>query len=203
MIRGDDLYSQVVAWMKIILPLAALGLLSTLFLISRTVDPTQQPTVQVDLEQRAHEQGASKPSFAGVTSGGDEVTFKAARARPDLKDPDRLIADDVSAELRLLEGTVIEITAQHADMHQKKFTAALSGSVLLTTTNGYTIETDRLTARFDELYAESPGPVTGTGPPGNITAGRMVLTGDEGTGDAEMLFTKGVKLIYIPNNPED
>lgn len=203
MIRGDDLYSQVVAWMKIILPLAALGLLSTLFLISRTVDPTQQPTVQVDLEQRAHEQGASKPSFAGVTSGGDEVTFKAARARPDLKDPDRLIADDVSAELRLLEGTVIEITAQHADMHQKKFTAALSGSVLLTTTNGYTIETDRLTARFDQLYAESPGPVTGTGPPGNITAGRMVLTGDEGTGDAEMLFTKGVKLIYIPNNPED
>ncbi|WP_371224738.1 LPS export ABC transporter periplasmic protein LptC [Roseovarius sp. 2305UL8-3] len=199
-----DFYSQLVAWMKIILPLAALGLLSTLFLISRTIDPTQQPaTVEVDLEQRAHEQGATKPSFAGVTGGGDEVSFLADRARPDLRDPERLIADEITSELRLLGGTVIDITADHADMHQRHYTASMEGRVNIVTTNGYTLTTDRLNTRFDVLYASSPGPVQGSGPPGEIKAGRMVLSTNEDTGDAEMVFTDGVNLIYQPNNPEE
>lgn len=198
-----DFYSRLVAWMKIILPLVALGLLSTLFLISRTIDPTKQPVSHLDLKQRAHEQGATKPSFAGVTSGGDQVTFLAQNARPDSSDPERLIAHDVSAELRLLGGTVIDITALHADMHQSKYTASMDGEVLIISTNGYRINTERLNTRFDLLYAESPGPVRGTGPPGKITAGKMLLTSDEDTGIAEMLFTEGVNLIYKPNNPEE
>ena len=60
----DNLHSRVVAWMKIILPRAALGLLSTLFLISRTVDPTQQPPIsQIDLEQRALYQAERLKAF--------------------------------------------------------------------------------------------------------------------------------------------
>ena len=199
-----DFYSQLVAWMKIILPLAALGLLSTLFLISRTIDPTQQqPRVEVDLEQRAHEQGATNPAFAGVTSGGDEVSFLANRARPDPSDAERLIADDVTSQLRLLGGTVIDITADYADMHQRRYTASMEGQVNVVTTNGYTLTTDRLNTRFDILYAATPGPVQGSGPPGEITAGRMVLSTNEDTGDAEMVFTDGVNLIYQPNNPEE
>jgi len=203
MILGGDLYSRTVAWMKIILPLVALGLLSTLFLISRTVDPTQQPVVDIDLEQRAHEQGATKPSFAGVTASGDEVTFVADRARPDLDDPERLIADDVTTQLRLIQGNVIDITALNADMHQTRYTAALDGNVHIRTTDGYQIDTQRLNTRFDILYAESPGPVSGEGPPGTIHAGRMILTTNEDSGAAEMLFTDGVKLVYTPQNSEE
>lgn len=201
---SDDFYSRLVAWMKIILPLAALGLLSTLFLISRTIDPTRpNPVVEIDLERRAHEQGATSPSFAGVTSGGNQVRFEAERARPDLDDPEHLIAEAVSAELRLLKGTVIDITADSADMHQSKYTAALDGNVQVITTNGYHITTERLNARYDTLYAETPGPVEGSGPPGDLWAGKLLLTSDERTGDAELLFTDGVKLVYKPENTED
>lgn len=204
MVRTGDFYSRLVAWMKIILPLAALGLLSTLFLISRSVDPTQNPQdSQIDLEQRAHDQGANNPSIAGVTSGGDEVKFVAIRARPDQDDPERLIADEVVTELRLLHGTVIDITSDHADMHQSKYTASLDGNVRMRTTTGYDIRTDRVNSRFDILYADTPGPVEGTGPPGEITAGRMVLTSDEATGMAELLFTDGVKLVYKPDNTKE
>ena len=189
--------------MKILLPLAALGLLSTLFLISRTVDPTQQPTTEIDLEQRAHEQGATKPSIAGVTSGGDQVTFNATRARPDLDDPEHLIADDVVAQMRLFRGAVIDITSDRADMHQRKLTASLEGNVNVITSNGYDINTQRLNTRFDRLHAETPGPVEGSGPPGEISAGRMLLTSDEETGVAELLFTDGVKLIYKPKENQD
>ena len=55
-----EFHTRFVGWMKIILPVIALGLLSTLFLLSRTVDPTQDiPVTEVDLEQRAQDQGAS------------------------------------------------------------------------------------------------------------------------------------------------
>lgn len=199
-----DLYSRVIAWMKILLPLAALGLLSTLFLISRTVDPTQQVIVdEIDLEQRAHEQGVTNPSFAGVTGGGDEVMFQAERARPDLSNPERLIADTVMARFRLTEGTIVDITSEHADMHQSNFTASLDGNVTVTTSNGYLIHTDRIDARYDYLHAETPGPVEGSGPPGEITAGKMRLVSNEETGIAELVFTDGVKLIYKPNSSKD
>ena len=70
-------------------------------------------------------------------------------------------------------------------------------------TAGYDIRTELLNTRIDELYAESPGRVVGTGPPGDLDAGRMILTNDADTGDAQLLFTDGVKLVYTPQPPED
>ena len=198
-----DFHSRLVAWMKIILPLAALGLLSTLFLISRHVDPTKAvPVAQIDLEQRAQDLGATKPAFAGVTSGGDQVTFRADRARPDRDDARRILANEVSAQLRLVSGAVIDITSDSADMHQSKLTATLDGNVDVITTTGYVIDTDRLNTRLDELYAETPGEVTATGPLGDLEAGRMLLTSDEETGTAHLLFTDGVKLVYTPRGSD-
>ena len=65
------------------------------------------------------------------------------------------------------------------------------------------MRTDRLNARYDTLYASSPGPVRGWGPPGQITAGKMLLTADTESGDAEVIFTDQVKLIYTPAKPEE
>ena len=73
----------------------------------------------------------------------------------------------------------------------------------MTTTTGYEISTDFLRTRLDELYAETPGPVAGTGPPGDLTAGKMLLTTDESTGDAHLIFTQGVKLIYSPDRTKE
>lgn len=200
---GGDFYSRLVAWMKIILPLVALGLLSTLFLISRGVDLSNYPAVEIDLEQRAQEQGATRPSFAGVTRGGDEITVLAERARPDLSDPKRVIAEDVSAEMRLLRGAIIRVSARQADLHQGRFSADLDGNVIIRTSDGYVIETDRLNTHFDVLHAETPGEIRGLGPPGRITAGKMILTSDAETGDAEILFTEGVKLVYTPDTSKE
>jgi len=200
----DNFYSRLVAWMKIILPLAALGLLSTLFLISRSVDPTKAiPVVELDLEQRAQDQGATNAAFAGVTLGGDEIMLAAVSARPSQQDPRLIEANDVSAELRLVSGTVIDVVSQNANMNQSKNTATLQGNVRVKTTTGYDIGTDRLDADFNILYAESPGPIEGEGPPGTLNAGRMVLSNNVDTGTAHLLFTDGVKLIYTGHISEE
>ncbi|HEY9040504.1 MAG TPA: LPS export ABC transporter periplasmic protein LptC [Roseovarius sp.] len=202
--RGDNFHTRLVNWAKVILPLVALGLLSTLFLLSRKVDLTDPiPVVDVDLAQRAHDQGATNPSFAGVASGGEEVTFLAQSVRPDPADRDILFAEKAQAKLRLNGGGVIDITSQRGTANQAEMTALLEGDVRFETTTGYDIRTDSITTRFSTLYAETPGEITGTGPPGDLSAGRMLLTSDPKTGAAHLQFTDGVKLIYMPAKPKD
>ena len=199
MARHDNLYSKFIAWMKIILPLGALALLSTMFLISRRFDPsTAIPFARIDLQQRAQDLGVTNPTFAGVTENGTEITFKARRARPDPKDMAHFLADDVSLQMRLNSGMIIDITADNADMHQTNLTANLGGNVRMITSNGYDITTEVLLSRFDRFYAEAPGPVTGTGPTGNFKAGGMRLTRDKASGQIDLLFTGGVRLLYKP-----
>ncbi|MEQ9674161.1 MAG: hypothetical protein RLO10_06830, partial [Roseovarius indicus] len=86
---------------------------------------------------------------------------------------------------------------------QHRNSASLSGNVHIDTSTGYVLTTELLTANFDELYAESPGPVEGTAPAGDLTAGRMVLRNNAETDQAHLLFTNGVKLIYQPQISEE
>lgn len=200
----DNFYSRFVAWMKIILPLIALGLLSTLFLISRSIDPTQAiPISEIDLAQRAEDEGATNAAFAGMTAGGDQIAFAAVTARPDPDDPRLIEAETITARIMLKSGARIDIVSDRADLHQNDYTATLDGAVRLQTTTGYDIRTDRLEAKLDTLFAQTPGPISGTGPPGDLTAGRMVLQGDEESGDAHLLFTDGVKLVYTRQTVEE
>ncbi len=202
--RGDNFHTRLVNWAKIILPLVALGLLSTVFLLSQKADVNNGvPFAEVDLEQRAHDQGATNPSFAGVASGGEQISFRAASVRPDPEDRDLLLADMATASMRLNGGGVIDIEAQRGQASQSRMTARLEGDVQVITTTGYDIRTEAIITRFDTLFAETPGPISGTGPPGELNAGRMILTSDPETGTAHLQFTDGVKLVYKPPKPKE
>ena len=199
MASRDNLHSRVVAWMKILLPLAALGILSTLFMISDTFDPSQPlPITGIDLQKRAQDQGATKATFAGVTRTGDEVIVQTERSRLSPEDPRLILAEDITATLRLTSGTEINIASRRGEMNQPENSASLVGDVSIETDSGYVLRTEHLIARFDDLYAESPGPVAGTAPAGDLTAGRMVLQNRGESDQAHLVFTNGVKLIYQP-----
>ena len=204
MTRSDNTYSQVVAWMKIILPMLALGLLSTLFLISRTIDPTQSaPFARIDLEQRAQDQGATKPSFSGVTQQGDEILFTADTIRPEYDEPETLLVENIMARMALFDGTVVNITSLHAQMNLNNLTAHLEGRVHIITSTGYVVATDRLDTRLDEIHAESRGPISAEGSIGSIKAGRMLLQNNNESKEPELVFTGGVELIYHPGTVKE
>lgn len=199
-----EFHTRFVGWMKIILPVIALGLLSTLFLLSRTVDPTQDiPVTEVDLEQRAQDQGASNPSFSGVTAGGEQVMFEAAMVRPDLAVDGQLLADRPNAKITLSGGTVLTATAASGRTSDNMMKAELLGDVEIITSQGYQLNSALLMAEFEPLLVESPGPVTGKGPPGTLEAGRMRLISSEEEGRTHLLFTEGVKLVYMPRGNEE
>lgn len=192
-------YSRFVAWMKIVLPLAALALLSTLFLLSRTTqtDP-DLPFSDVDLEDRIKEQRITAPQYAGTTANGASINVSARSARPDPDAPGRASAEAVEALFRLADGGKVEMRADEAILDEGADEAELRGGVLVQSSTGYEVRTERLVSGLTEMRAESAGEVTGTGPAGRFTAGRMVMTSDAETGDVQLRFTNGVKLVYDP-----
>jgi lipopolysaccharide export system protein LptC len=201
MAQRDDLRSRVINWLKILLPLAALALLSTVFLLSRTLDPTNSiPTSRADLESRTGSQQISGPSFAGKTDEGHLVAFVATNASLDPDQSDRVIAQTMAAQIDMVDGGLINITSDTGTVEDLAGLAILQGDVVLTSSTGYRIETELLTTRMREIAAESGGAITGNGPPGQIDAGKMMMTSDAETGDIHLLFTNGVKLIYDPSN---
>jgi len=197
----DSLRSRVINWLKILLPLTALALLSTLFLLSRTIDPTRPiPADRADLESRTGSQQINEPTFAGATEDGHLVAFVAASARVDPEQPERVIADTMAAKIDLAAGGQINITSMLGTVSDVEGIAILQGDVVLTSSTGYRIETEELTTSMREIAAESAGAISGTGPPGQLDAGKMTMTSDPQTGDVHLFFTNGVKLIYDPRN---
>ena len=75
--------SRLIAWLRVLLPLAALAILSTLFLLGRTPDPDDAlPYAEVDAEDMVRDPRMTRPEFAGVSKSGAEVTVTADRASP-------------------------------------------------------------------------------------------------------------------------
>lgn len=197
-----DLYSRFVALFKVLLPLAALAILATLFLLSRGTDFTAIPFGEQDVADRMRDQQITAPFFSGVTPAGEEIMFKAAVVRPGGKAAPAE-AVDLSARITLADGARITLKSQEGSFDLQQDMAHFKGDVRVTTSTGYVVTTDRLDSALSGVAAHTPGPVTGTGPLGDFTAGRMAIDTKTPGGPVHMLFNRGVKMIYDPIKSED
>lgn len=197
-----DGYSRIVAFLKVLLPLAALVLLSTLFLISRgTNTETSIPFAEQEIEERLRDQQVTAPFFSGTTAQGDEIMFTAARARPGSAGGPAE-AEDIKARLRTISGSEMNIRSDSGQIRMDTDVASLLGNVEITSSTGVHVTSDALNAALSGIEGNSPGPVAGTGPFGEFTAGSMHFSSKNGDGPIHMLFNKGVKLIYTPQKQE-
>ena len=176
-----DRHTRVVGWLKVALPLAALAILSTLFLVARRIDPEAAlPYAEVDVEDLAREPRMTAPTYAGLTSDGAALTLSAKEARPVAEG-----APAAAAGLRLAldtpDGARTELVAGTAVMDNDTREIVLSGGVVVTTSTGYRLETTEVAAKLDRTGLESRAPVVATGPAGDIRADRMVLSQDNQT----------------------
>ncbi len=201
---GEDRYSRVVGWLKIILPLIALGILSTLFLLSRSTDPDAAlPYSEVDVRELAREARIGQPAYSGVTEDGTLVTVAARSARPDPDDEERMLADELTARLETGTGLQTEVVAGSGTVDTRTDTLRLTGAVGISTSTGYRVDTEELDVGLELTWLESTADVRAEGPFGRIAAGGMRL--DEGeSGDYVLVFNRGVRLVYRPDTePEN
>lgn len=199
----DNIHSRVVFWLKIILPLIALVLLSTLFLFSRRIDTGDAiPYADVDVEDLARNQRLTRPEYTGVTIDGAALTVHADVARSG-NGTGATTADRVMAAYDTPGGLRILLDANAATLDDAAGRLILDGDVEIVTSTGYHVNAARLDSALDRTELHSDGAVSGRTPFGTIDAGNLEIrreTGEEA--GYLMLFLDGVKLVYEPVKKE-
>ncbi|RNF36035.1 hypothetical protein [Paracoccus methylarcula] len=188
--------TRIVRWLRVLLPLLALAILSTMFLFSSRpgTDP-EIPYAEVDAERMAREPRMVAPEYSGVTDDGAELSLRAAEARP--RQGEGGTASQLRLDWRRQDGLTAQLTAPSGGVEDGGIT--LQGGVRLTTSTGWTMEAARIDAATDRSRLFAPEGVDAAAPFGEITAGGMELrAGPDKDGAAVLDFTDGVRLIYQP-----
>jgi len=202
----DNSYSRIIAWLKIILPLTALAILSTLFLVSRTVDPTLSiPFADAEIRDLANQPRIGNPAFSGVAENGSAFNLAADVALPLPDGQSGLSVEQVRATFESPDGQVVNIVAANGSVNSTTRMVNLTGGVTLATSLGYSVETDAIAADIDASTLSTAGQIEAFGPLGTISAGQMHLqpetAGD--TGSFELIFQNRVKLVYDPTKHQE
>ena len=184
--------TRVVRWLRVLLPLVALAILSTLFLIGKRPDAEPDiPYARVDAERMARDPRITAPRYAGVTRDGARISLTAAAATPDGRAVEALQLD-----WRAQDGLSARLTAPSAEQVQGRIT--LGGGVEMVTSSGWTLHAPEIAAATDQSRIAAPAGVEATAPFGRIEAGAMDLAQDAAGGDHVLNFTGGVRLLYQP-----
>jgi len=191
-----DRYSRVVAWLKVSLPLFALAILSSLFLVSRAIDPPATvPFADDEVQERISSQQVTGPYFSSVSANGDHIEMIAQTVKTG-QEIGTHIANDVEVTVDFVGGLQAVLVANEADVNMAKDLSDLTGDVVVTTSQGHILMSDRMLVRISAAQITSPGPVEGLTPWGTINAGAMQFFAPEEDQNGQLFFTNGVKLVY-------
>ncbi|MEM9966642.1 MAG: hypothetical protein AAF755_00935 [Pseudomonadota bacterium] len=194
-----DRYSRIVLWLKILLPIFALALLSTLFMLSRgMVTEPQIPFAEKDVQSRLRDQQITGPIYHGTTFDGDEVSFTAGKIITQDNGIGGNEAQDIEVKVDLSSGAEVALMADHGYFDIAADRAEMRGNVEITTSSGFRVESDHLISAFSVLQIQSPGPVDAVGPAGTLRAGGLTLSSGTAKDASLLVFTNGVKLVYTP-----
>ena len=193
--EADALHSRMVAGLRVVLPLAALGLLSTLFLLSRDIDPSRALVYsEVDAEDLARDPRITAPRLSTVTPDGLAVTLSAETVRIAAGGRETTEAQGVTTLITATDGVQSRLSADTATVDPSAGWMVLSGGVRMTDGRGHALTSQHLHITFETSTVESPGPVAGEGPLGRMTAGAMRLTLDPAT----LHLSDGVRVVHQP-----
>lgn len=194
-----NLHSTLVALAKVLLPLMALAVLSTLFFVSNSASPEDTiPYAEGDALDMASTQALTGAVFAGMTEDGAAVTLKADEATPRTTGSDQPgAAKGLSGLIETPDGITTTITGAAATLDQQARVVTLSGGVTVQNSTGFDLQTDSMLVTLDRTRMESQGPVTAHAPFGEVKADKLLITrGADGL--YKLDFTGGVRLLYHP-----
>ncbi|TVP71255.1 MAG: hypothetical protein EA339_10555 [Rhodobacteraceae bacterium] len=190
--------------LRITLPLAALALLSTIFLVSRSIDPDRAVALsEIDMSALTREPRIGTARVAGVTSDNTTLVIEAAAmSAPGTQpqsEPVDLRLDAPSGTLGFASGREITFASATGTLDRIADQVALTGDVQLQSSDGFRAQMPRLTAALGETRVLGYGGIRAEGPPGEITADRLSISVPPGATDGYLLaFSGNVRLIYQP-----
>lgn len=190
--------------MKVLLPLAAVAVISALFLSAQKQSDLSKIFTTEELLTLGAGLRLDTPRFAGVTENGEPFAIRADWALPDSAMPRIIDLERPEGEIDMSDGRTIAARSTTGRMHRQQKILVLKGGVVLDTSDGYHAETDLLEIDLSAETAMSPGPVSGTGPAGQIDAGSFRATnGENGSVGRTIWFENKVRLVLIPATGPD
>lgn len=135
---------------------------------------------------------ASEPLGSLLTKNEDIVEYYAKKVR--LGAPtDSSSAEDLQIVIRLKGGSVT-LTSKSGNFYESDEYIIFEGNVIILTSNRYYLRTDFLHSSSVEISGFVPGPVSISGPSGNIEAGEMKFDTSV-DGSLRLHFFGGVKMV--------
>lgn len=204
MATGPGLHSRIVGILKVGLPLVALGMLASIFLV-QTDDRLGGNIVFSggDVEALGEGLRITNPVFTGTTAGQDEFRFTAALVEPDAAPPERARITTLAGEVALHDGPTVEVEADTGDLHIPTQRLDLAGNVRIRTSEGYRMVAEQATLDLAAGSIVAGNAVETTGPLGRIDSGSLTVEPAATSGEARRFsFGNGVRLVYDPPNQE-
>lgn len=202
MLRAEHRYTRFVTLAKIVLPLIAVALLSSLFLLARAPETTTAiPYSDSELAEIIRGERLQTPEYRGVLDTGAAVALDAASARPDPDHPGRTLAQTIRLAITETLGPDITITAGEGFVDTDR--AVAENGVTLVHSDGFTLDTWGGWAALDGRRAETDGRVRLTADHIDLTAGRLRFSQSAAGTDQLLVFTDGVKLVYDPSTQKE
>ena len=197
----DNRHSRWVARLKVLLPILAVAILSTLFLVAdRRGSGEEIPFSDMEIDRILTEGRLANPDYSGVGTDGAAVNLRAVEAQPGGPDDDLSRATTVTGSWTSPSGAGVTLSSDAASLRRSDDDIRVEGNVRVEDAQGYVVTSDALEVDGTTNDIASPGPVIGDGPVGRIEAGAMALSQSDGA--PTMRFTKGVRVIYDPSTPQ-
>lgn len=203
--RRVRLYSRLVRLSKFLLPLMAAAGIGLYYLSTQESGDLSDIFSTEELAALGAGLKLESPSFTGVNEQGEPFSVRAEWAVPDSAMPTYIDLERPSGEIELGRKRTVKVTSATGRLHRDDKVLVLKGSVMVDTSDGYHIETDRLHFALRSQATYAPGSITANGPSGSIEAGSMrVVPADPDTGTGTQIwFENRVRVVLSPANAAD
>ena len=187
--------STIIRWVRLILPLIAVGVIGILFAwpqlqkVSRSL-PQEKNTQAPQIISRNE---LINPRFESRDSENRPFTVTAKRAQQSANNSDTIILERPMADMTLGEKNWVAAEADNGEFHQKEETLLLTGDVRLFHDAGYELKTTKLLVNMGAQTATTDQSVSIRGPAGTIDATGMQADGTQ----KNVIFTGPAKLVLF------
>lgn len=190
-------HSTIVRSMRLILPIAALGVVVVIMAWKSDLNPvTAVPREEIS-PQTVSQNELVNPKFQSEDENGQPYSITATKATQNAEDMNTLLLQQPVADITLNSGDTVSLTATNGEYKQEQKGLTLDGRVEVHHNSGYQIQTEKMNIDVSGQIITSDSPVTGQGPEADISASGLHVNGNSKI----IIFNGPAKLTLHKVNP--
>ena len=198
--QSSETYSRFVGWMKIILPVAALFIVSTVIVYSTLPNANSNISLNIEeIKEVGDDLEMTQPKLTFTDKKDRDYLVVADTAVQSQDNQDVWDLKDIDADLTPQNGGWIKLTSTSGILHSQKEELDLMGVVDVTSHDGYEFHAVTAKVDFGEGTVMSEDPVKGSGPGGAISADSFSMV----EGGNLITFTGDVQLRVMPGSDDN